>query len=172
MHTRPLLLIVLAGLAFVGCKKSESEHEDHKPAPGAAAAKGELPKAQFRAARFRNAGTITGVVSLPAAHAAAAKAGAVLFVIVRKDAGEGQRGALVAAKRVPVTGAAMFPHTFTVSGADVMMAGTAFAGKMRVEARLDADGDALSKKPGDVSAAAKPAEVGAKGLALTLDQVL
>lgn len=106
-------------------------------------------------------GTLTGTISLDASMQANVKAGSVLFIIVRQDAGEGQRGMLLAAKKVPVTGAAMFPYTYAVGPADVMMQGTHLVGRVRVEARVDQDGDAISKTPGDViGAMGKANEVG------------
>ena len=117
-------------------------------------------------------GSIAGTVSLPAGKAEAAKAGAVLFIMARVDAGEGKPGPPIAAKRVPVTGPDMFPYAFSIGSSDVMMAGTPFQGSLRVSIRLDGDGAALTKKPGDLSTASVAATVGATDLALTLDQAL
>ncbi len=118
-------------------------------------------------------GTLTGKIELDAGMKAKVKAGSVLFIIVRQDAGEGQRGMLLAAKKVPVTGADMFPLNYTVGPQDVMMQGTQLGGNVRVEARVDQDGDAISKTPGDVvGALGKAVRVGAKGLDFTLNQSL
>ena len=106
-------------------------------------------------------------------QSAKVKAGSVLFIIVRRDAGEGQRGMLLAAKKIPVTGAKMFPYAYNVTPSDVMMAGTVLNGTVRVEARIDQDGDAISKQPGDVVGAAAGAhKVGSKGVDFNLDKAL
>lgn len=118
-------------------------------------------------------GTLTGTIALDEGMKAKVKAGSVLFIIVRQDAGEGQRGMLLAAKKVPVTGADMFPLAYTVGPQDVMMQGTALAGAVRVEARVDQDGDAISKAPGDVvGALSKAVKVGDKGLDFALNSSL
>ena len=54
-----------------------------------------------------------------------------------------------------------------------MMQGTSLAGPVRVEARIDQDGDAISKQPGDiVGALAKGAQVGDENLDFALDNTL
>ena len=98
-------------------------------------------------------GRLKGHIALDAARAADVKAGAVLFIIVRRDAGEGQKGPLLASQKVEVTGPAMFPLAYEIGPEHVMMAGTALDGQVRVEARVDQDGDAISKQPGDVTGA-------------------
>jgi hypothetical protein len=116
-------------------------------------------------------GTLSGKIDVADALKGDVKAGSVLFIIVRRDAGDGQKGMLIAAKKIPVTGAAMFPVDYVVTPADVMMAGTQLTGAVRVEARVDQDQDAISKTPGDIfGGAGSPAEVGAKGVDFTLDK--
>lgn len=118
-------------------------------------------------------GSITGTITVSDAMKANVKGGAQLFIIVRRDAGEGKKGMLVAAKKVMVTGPETFPYAYKVSGSDVMMQGTVFAGKMRVEARIDQDGDAISKQPGDVVGAMKAvSSVGASQQDFVLDTSL
>ncbi|MCA9537936.1 MAG: hypothetical protein KC620_03560 [Myxococcales bacterium] len=118
-------------------------------------------------------GSIAGSITLSPEQKDKVKAGSVLFIIVRKDEGEGARGMLIAAKKIPVTGPEMFPVAYSVTDADVMMQGSALAGSVRVEARVDQDGDAISKAPGDVIGAhGKGVQVGATGIDFTLDQSL
>ncbi|MCB9550948.1 MAG: hypothetical protein H6705_03505 [Myxococcales bacterium] len=118
-------------------------------------------------------GTLSGTITLADGVKDAVKPGAVVFIIVRSDAGEGQKGMLLAAKKIPVTGTEMFPLAFTVGPADVMMQGTPLMGKVRLEARVDQDGDAISKAPGDVvGARAGASTVGDQGIDFTLDQKL
>lgn len=110
-------------------------------------------------------GTLKGRITLDAAVAADVKPGSVLFIIVRKDAGEGQKGMLMASKKLEVGGANMFPLDYEIGPENVMMGGSALEGQVRVEARLDQDGDAISKQPGDlVGARAGAVAVGATGV--------
>lgn len=68
---------------------------------------------------------------------------AMLFVIAREAGFE--TGPPVAVKRLP---AANFPITVTLSQKD-SMAGEALPGLIRIDARIDRDGDPLTKDPGD-----------------------
>ena len=70
-------------------------------------------------------------------------AGSVLYVIAR--AAGVTAGPPAAVKRI---NGATFPLTFDLSAADSMM-GQALPGVLRIEARLDADGDAKTKGPND-----------------------
>lgn len=118
-------------------------------------------------------GTLSGTIALDPSMTDKVKAGSVLFIIVRRDEGEGQKGMLLAAKKIPVTGTGMFPLKYTVGPADVMMQGTQLAGGVRVEARVDQDGDAISKAPGDVvGVLARGVKVGDEGVDFALDSNL
>jgi cytochrome c-type biogenesis protein CcmH len=77
--------------------------------------------------------------------AAAAPPRGVLFVIARNPAG----GPPVAVKRVAATA---FPITIDIGQSDSMM-GQQLPDHFRLEARLDSDGDPLTKPPSDPSAA-------------------
>jgi cytochrome c-type biogenesis protein CcmH len=93
-----------------------------------------------------------------------APAGAVLFVTARA-AGQ-TAGPPAAAKRLP---AAHFPVSFSLSAADSMLgAGQALPDKMRIEARLDSDGDPLTRPPTDPRAALDGVTLGTTGLKLVL----
>jgi tetratricopeptide (TPR) repeat protein len=88
------------------------------------------------------------VQSGPAIHvtinlAPGARTNGVLFVYARQ-AGQ-TAGPPAAVKRVEVT---TFPTTIDLTSTDSMM-GAALPAKMRIEARLDADGNAMTKDPGD-----------------------
>jgi len=96
-------------------------------------------------------GDITGTLKLDPKLKADVKAGAVLFLIARRDAGGQGKGMLLAAKKVPIGGADMFPFKYRIGQKDVMMQGTDFNGAIRISARVDGDGDALSKNPGDIT---------------------
>ena len=119
------------------------------------------------------AGDVQGTVKLDPKLRPDVKAGAVLFLVARRDTGGKGKGMLLAAKKLPVTGSAMFPLAYTLSQSDVMMQGTKLDGAVTVSARIDGDGDALSKNPGDITGQSKgPVPVGAKGVDFTLDTKL
>jgi hypothetical protein len=85
----------------------------------------------------------SGTVALaPGLESAAARAGA-LFIIVRTP----QPGAPIAAKRMPI---GAFPVTFSITEKDNMAGEGYFDGDIRIIARLDQDGAAGLKGPGDI----------------------
>jgi hypothetical protein len=123
------------------------------PAPVAAGAAG--------AARAEDA-TIAGTVSLAAGGAARP---GTLFVVVRASGGP-ERGPPLAVKRVD---GASFPVEFQVGPGDVMIQGMPFTGPFDVSARLDGDGDAMTRAPDDlVAPAQRGVALGARGLTLEL----
>ncbi len=75
-------------------------------------------------------------------------AGGVIFVTAR--AAGVKAGPPAAAKRMPLSS---FPLTFDISAADSMM-GQPLPPKIYLEARIDSDGDAMTKNPGDPIASA------------------
>jgi len=92
----------------------------------------------------------------------AAGDGAVIFVMVRRAATAS--GPPVAALRLPAT----LPAEFTVTDADMMMGG-AWPDEVWVEARLDADGDAMTKTEADLrSELVGPLTAGATGISVVL----
>lgn len=89
----------------------------------------------------------SGEVRLGAAVADRAPSGGVLFVVVR-NAGMPDKGPPLAVKRIPNP---RFPVAFEVGAGDVMMQGMPFLGPFDVYVRLDKDGNAMTKDPGDLS---------------------
>ena len=88
--------------------------------------------------------------------------GAVLFVIARSQAG----GPPLAVKRLP---AGPFPLSFEIGAQDVMIAGRPFAGPILLSARVDVDGDPLTRSAGDLAALSElPLEPGARLVGLVL----
>lgn len=105
-------------------------------------------------------GEVSGEVRL----APGAKEGGTLFVIVR-PAGSPERGPPLAVKRFETP---QFPVRFNVGATDAMM-GQPFVGPFDVGARLDRDGNAMTRGDDDVLAIpAKGVPVGASGLTLVL----
>ncbi len=77
--------------------------------------------------------------------AAGATAGeGVLYVIARGPGG----GPPLAVKRLPVEN---FPVAFELGPADVMVAGRPFAGPIQLSARVDRDGNPMTREPGELS---------------------
>ncbi len=88
----------------------------------------------------------------------------VLFVIARGAGG----GPPLAAKRLAV---GPFPLAFEIGPADVMMPGRSWSGPISLSARIDRDGDPLTRDPNDATAElAAPVEPGASDLELRLER--
>jgi tetratricopeptide (TPR) repeat protein len=131
----PMLAKVLDEMRAVGADEPASEGDPH-----AAVAAPEGGAAPPGSAGLR------GVIELPEALRGKVGPGALVFVTVRA-AGVTQ-GPPVAVKRLP---ASSFPLEFQIDASDSMM-GQALPEHARVEARVDSDGDPLTRTPGDPSA--------------------
>jgi tetratricopeptide (TPR) repeat protein len=105
---------------------------------------------------------IAGVVEVDAALKGAVAPGSIVFVTVR-DSSFGA-GPPLAAKRLPARG---FPIRFEITGADSMM-GEALPESMLVEARLDPDGDPMTRSPTDPKARLEDVKPGSTDLHLVL----
>ena len=102
-----------------------------------------------RGARPASGAPISGRVV--AGEGVAAGGEGVLFVIARSGGG----GPPLAVKRLPI---GPFPLEFEIGPADVMMAGRPFSGPITLTARIDRDGNPLTRDAGD-AAAVLPAPV-------------
>ncbi|MEE8410408.1 MAG: hypothetical protein V3T05_12435 [Myxococcota bacterium] len=112
-------------------------------------------------------GSIVGTIEVTDALKGKVAAGDVIFVVARNAA----TGSIIAVTRVVAPAA--FPADFELGGSDVMHTQTSLTGKVRLEARVDKDGDAMTKNPGDVvGAVADLVTVPATGVVLTLDETL
>jgi tetratricopeptide (TPR) repeat protein len=120
------------------------------------------PEHPANASESAPSGGLEGVLELDPAVAASVPPGVTVFVTVRA-AGVTQ-GPPVAAKRLSAAG---FPLRFTVSAADSMM-GQALPERLRVEARVDRDGDPLSRAPEDPVARMDDVSAGTRDLRLVL----
>jgi tetratricopeptide (TPR) repeat protein len=103
---------------------------------------------------------VAGQIELDPARGAAPP-GAILFLIARA-AGQTE-GPPVAVKRLPP----QFPQRFTLSSEDSMM-GQELPAELRVEARLDSDGNPLTRPPSDPSARLDGVKLGDDSLRLRL----
>ena len=177
--TTGIVLLVLAG---AGCSQRVETEEEHAarererpllPASAAPAAlttggtveamprgPAEIMDGPARAAPGAE-GSVSGVIQAPGLDAP--PAGAVLFVFVRAVDTSG--GPPLAVQRHSPAG---FPVRYTIGPADAMMGPAPFPERVVVEARLDSDGDPLSRAPGDLSARSGPVAPGSEGVTLTL----
>ena len=115
---------------------------------------------------------ITGKLYLDAKVSAKFKASSTLFIIVRGDAPPGEKGPLIASTKRDHLTLNDFPLNYIVTQNDSMM-GSPLSGKVKVSARLDQDGDAISREPGDIVGAADQAViVGTAPVNITLDSTL
>jgi hypothetical protein len=89
-------------------------------------------------------GEIRGTLAVADAVKAQVAAGDVIFVMARNAA----TGTLIAVTRLEAP--AQFPLAFELTAANVMHTKTSLAGKVRLEARVDKDRDAMTRNPGDV----------------------
>lgn len=179
-------LLCLAPLGLVACDRNTEPYVEGEPtrepdlsrifpeqgregveprlpeAPGLPAAPGAA-----RAATAAPAGAgIRGRVELGEGLAPATDG--VLFVIARR---EGQAaGPPVAALRLP---GPSFPQEFEIGPGNVMIPGMTFTGALSIEARLDGDGDVMSRAPGDLRGVlASAAQPGDEGVVIVLDERL
>jgi cytochrome c-type biogenesis protein CcmH len=186
--TRAAAIAVLAAAGLLGCDRNlepfDASEQPREPdlskifpegaeraaqvGPGLPAPPGEPPgrgAPPLAAETGRDAGPpITGTVSL--ADGLAVPGGAVLFIIARR----GDAGPPLAVKRIA---APRFPLDFTLGPEDRMIQALPFAGPLAISARLDADGNATTREPGDLQGSAPGSvEPGASGIAVRIDEML
>ncbi|MEP6993786.1 MAG: tetratricopeptide repeat protein [Acidobacteriota bacterium] len=105
---------------------------------------------------------VSGVVDLDVSLRGALSPGAVVWVTVREAGAE--RGPPVAVKRLP---ASTFPLAFSIGEADTM-AGAPFPERVRIEARVDSDGDPTTRDPSDPFARLDRVSAGATNVILAM----
>ncbi len=138
--------------------------ESSARAGGAPPAMPAAPAAGVRGGAAGEGAPIRGRVELAPALREAAPAGAVLFVIARREGG----GPPLAVKRID---APRFPVDFELTPADRMIQALPWQGPLVLTARLDRDGNASSREPGDLQGRARePIAPGAEGVRVVLDQ--
>lgn len=111
---------------------------------------------------------ISGVITLAPELADQVPPGAVLFLVAR---GAGTRGGPpLAVQRLTVS---EFPIEFEIGPGDVMIPSMRFEGQISLSARIDLDGNAVSRQPGDLQgASAAPVAPGATGVSIVIDEQL
>jgi hypothetical protein len=109
---------------------------------------------------------IRGIVEVTPELAGRVPPGAVLFLIARRGGG----GPPLAVVRVAEP---RFPLEFVIGPEHRMIPSIPFAGELQLTARLDQDGDAASRTPGDLQGGAVGAHApGASGVTVTLSEQL
>lgn len=183
---RPYKMFGLAvGLALValvpGCnKKNEGPRPATLGATGEAGATGAAgstaaaapvpgPGSGAPAAAASSSGTIVGKITLAAARKADVTPNDVVYLVARRVADNPTaRGSLVAVKRFS---ASSFPIEFTLGAADMMFKNGAFEGELTLAARVDKDGDPMTRRKGDVFGTVDRAKVGSTNVEIKLDQL-
>lgn len=90
----------------------------------------------------------------------------VLFIMARTRMPDGKPGQLVAVQR---HGKVAYPFRYEITSKDLMMPGTPFSGPFLVQARLDRDGDPMTRGADDLYAEFDgPVNGGQEGVHLTL----
>lgn len=128
----------------VGSAEGQNENEGGTPrgAVPPARAEGAAPATSGGASE----GAITGEITLAPELAMARPDQGVLFVIARPQGATG--GPPLAVLRIPNP---EFPLAFSIGPENVMIPTMQFAGAISLSARLDADGNAMTRGPGDIS---------------------
>lgn len=109
---------------------------------------------------------IRGVIRLAPELEGRVPEGAILFLIART----GPSGPPTAVVRIP---GPRLPLEFSIGPDDRMIAAVPFEGPFELTARIDADGNAMSRNPGDLQGAAAGTVLpGASGVEIVIDEVL
>lgn len=152
---RPSVLLLGAALALstaTACVSRNVETISEEEA----AELGSPPEALDPAAALAEAAELPSIAgTLRVASEVGTPPPGVLFVIVRVAGREG--GPPLAVRQFT----AELPTDFRISEADAMIPGTPFVGDLDVIARLDQDGNAFSRQPGDLEGRVGPVQAGA-----------
>jgi len=127
------------------------------------------PPAQRPAAPVAAAGaSISGTIRVAPELEASLPAQGMLFVVARPFGVNA--GPPMAVLRIP---SPHFPVSFEIGPEQVMIPSMRFEGNIGISARLDGDGNAMTRQPGDVQGAtSEPLQPGASGVTIVLDQKL
>lgn len=112
--------------------------------------------------------TIAGTITLPPANRARVSRGDIIFLAARRVGGAPGPGAMMAVQKLQ---AGDFPMPFAISARDAMIPGTPFEGHLSITVRVDKDGDALTRRKGDVVGQVADVVVGAQNVTVALDTV-
>jgi len=110
---------------------------------------------------------ITGRIMVASKAEPPTGAQTALFIIARPAAPDGPP---VAVKKIDRP---TFPVAYSLGPENVMIRGRSFSGKLNISARLDRDGDPMTRDSGDLVGEYKnnPVEAGSKGVDIVIDQM-
>lgn len=113
---------------------------------------------------------LRGTIAATAETADRIERGDIMFLSAKPiDPATGREvGAPIAVDRIIVS---ELPVEFELTEEHMMVAGTQFDGHVVIEARVDSDGEAMTRVPGDVEGSAQ-AEIPAGGISLELDSII
>ena len=110
---------------------------------------------------------VSGTITLAPGFDRKVPAGAILFIVARNGQGGGPP---LAVKRIE---SPHFPLEFSLGPDDRMIKQMPFVGPLQITARLDADGNAMTRAPGDLQGTAQGAhQPGDSAIAIVIDQAL
>jgi hypothetical protein len=112
--------------------------------------------------------SISGTITVPRGNKKHVAKTDIVYIIARRAGGPPGPGSMLAVQKHPVGD---FPMPFTISGRDAMVKGTPFTGSVNLIVRLDKDGDALTRKKGDLLGQASGVAVGVQNVVVPLDTV-
>jgi hypothetical protein len=154
----------LARIFPEGARRSAEEERSAGAAPAGmpGAAAGGAPGA----AAAGSGQPLQGTITLAPGLEGRVPPGSILFLIARRS----EAGPPLAVKRVPDP---KLPLDFSIGPDDRMIKQMPFVGPIRLTARLDSDGNAMTRRPGDLQGSA-PGEYqpGATGVSIVIDQVI
>jgi len=124
------------------------------------------PAAEPAAPTASEGAPLTGTIRIAANLAGRVPAGAVLFLIARTGSG----GPPTAVRRIKDPS---FPLEFSIGPDDRMIQAMPFDGPFQLMARIDADGNAMTRNPGDLQGEGKGTfSPGAHDIEIVIDEVL
>ncbi|MBW3660767.1 MAG: hypothetical protein KY397_03940 [Gemmatimonadetes bacterium] len=167
-------LVLACGFA-AGCSQRVTPEEEYSEAdrerplvdpsrlpPGMADGRGGAPPPSLAEPA---ADAIRGTISLPEGVEPAGSEGGALFLFVR--AADAAGGPPLAVQR---HAASAPPLVYAIGSESRMLGDGSLPDRVVVEARLDADGDAMTTDPGDWTARSEPVAPGADGVDLLLSR--
>jgi hypothetical protein len=164
-----LRILVVVGLVIVACSQRVTPEEEfaREARDRPLVSESGLPPALSATSPQRESASaagdeLRGEIVLPSDASAGGEG--VLFLFIRRAEGEG--GPPLAVQRHERV---RFPFAFAIGRQNAMIAGVEFPDEVRVVARLDRDGDAMTEGPGDWRAASEPITLGSEGLKLILE---
>ena len=157
-----VVVSLAAMVSLAACKNNLAPPTDAPPP--AAQAQAQAPGAAPSAA---SSGTIQGQLAVTPELAQHIKPGDTIFLIAR----DAQTNAMVAVTKLAAP--AQFPLPFVLSSQNAMMGNAPFQGSVKLSARVDKDGDPMSKNPGDVIGEVEGGTpIPSTNVTLTLNKVL